>query len=227
MFFSESTNVQNHMMLVLATVFAISIIGGRVFARLPYIAVIFSVPPMLLTVDMIKAELIEEYPMLYAILGALAVLGGVVDCILRDRDDKKHRSAYACCAVGLAFSVFCLYVARKSVSLTGLDESSVLELDRFDYEIFTESANMDMKLFYILAAVYAVLAVLSVVLADIYFIDGLLSVPPTVALIYMWGAGKISVHPEMLVTFAIIYLAVCAVPAISGKAFYRQRTKKE
>lgn len=226
-FFSKMISVQNHMMLILAIAFIVSVIAGRIFARLPYVAVIFVVPPMLLSVDMIKAELIEEYPMLYVILGAVAVIGGAFDCIFRDRDDRKHRSAYASAAVGAMFSAFCFFVARKSVALSGLDETAALELDRFDHEIFAESANMDMKLFYVFAAVYALLAVICLFLADVYFIGALLAIPPAVSLIYMWGAGKLTVQPEMLVTFSLIYLAMCVIPAVSGKAFYKQKPKKQ
>lgn len=225
-FFAEDINEKNHWMLLLAIVFILSVIGGRVLSRYPHLATVFTVPPLLVSVDMVKAELIEEYPMLYVILAAVAVLGGVVDCMLLDRDDGKHRSAYSCFAIGLMFSAFLLYVARRSVSLAEVDTTAV-ELGRFDKEIFMESANADMKVFYVFAAVYAVLAILCTVLADVYFLDGLLALPPTVALIYNWGAGKLTVHAEMVVTFAVVYLAVCAVPAISGKAFYRQKPKKE
>ena len=225
-FFVDPLNEKNLWMLILAIAFIASVLGGRVLSRYPHLATVFTVPPLLIAVDMVRAQLIDEYPMLYVILGAVAVLGGVVDCILLDRGDGKHRSAYACSAVGLMLSAFCIYLARRAASLAEVD-TTVRGLGRFDREIFTDVAKTDLKTLYVFAAVYAVLAILCFVFTDVYFIDGLLALPPTVALIYTWGAGKLTVHAEMIVTLSVVYLAVCAVPAISGKAFYRRKPKRE
>ena len=57
--------------------------------------------------EQVKAELIEEYPMLYVILAAVAVLGGVVDCMLLDRDDGKHGARTPASELVLCFPRFC------------------------------------------------------------------------------------------------------------------------
>ena len=59
-FFAEDINEKNHWMLLLAIVFILSVIGGRVLSRYPHLATVFTVPPLLVSLHMVKAELIED-----------------------------------------------------------------------------------------------------------------------------------------------------------------------
>ena len=110
LFFSKTAQFQNYCMLVLATTFVLSVIGGRVFAKLPYLAIVFCLPPIGVSIYMIRAELISEYPMLYAILGVVALISATVDCITADRRDGGRRCAYAGDVTSLCFSAFCFFV---------------------------------------------------------------------------------------------------------------------
>ncbi len=226
LFFSRATSEQNRMLAFLAILFLLSAVCGRIFKRLPYISEAFCIFPLLLTMDMLKAGLIAEYPMLYVIFGIIGVVGAAADCLLRDRQDGKHRSAYACAVSGAVTSAFCCYVIYKSNELAelGLDMSQAFELNRFDYEIYGKMPDMNIKIFYAAAIAYAMLAVLCLVLSDIYFISAVLSVPPAAALIYLWGADKLTVHSEIAVTLGVIYFVVCIIPAIFGRA--RCKTQK-
>lgn len=224
LFLSRTAQPEYYMMFMLAITLIISVIGGRVFARLPFIAAVFCVPPLLMSVDMVYSELIKEYPMLYIILCAAAVVGAVVDCMCADRTDGKHRCSHTGNAVTLMFSVFCLYVARKSMELSSLvDEADLLSLTRLESEIYRASGEFEMRFFYVLAATYAVLALIGFILYDIYFVNACLSLAPAGYLIYQWGAGGLTVHAEILVTFAVTVCAIRLIPAISCKAQYKSR----
>lgn len=217
-FFSPTANPPYYAMLILAAVFVLSVIGGRVFARLPYVAIVFCVTPLMMTVYMIKANLIAEYPMLYAILGIVALISAVADCIHMDKSDGKCRGAYAGDAVSLFFAVFCVFVARKYTELSSLSKDGAVALSRFENDILANGTQAEIKLLYILAALYVLLTVVSLILRDIYFIDALLCVPPATYLIYMWGAQRLTLLPEILVTLALAVVAVRMITAISGRA---------
>lgn len=225
LFLSRTAQLEYYMMLCLAIALAVSVICGRIFARLPFIATVFCVPPLLMSVDMVQAGLIKEYPMLYVILCAVAVIGAVVDCICADRADGKHRCSHAGNTVTVMLSVFCLYIARKSAVLSLVtDEEELLSLTRFETEIYRASCDVDMRFFYVLAAVYAVLALIGFILYDIYFVNACLAIAPAIYLIYQWNAGGLAVHAEVLTTFAVTVCIVRLLPAISCKAQYKNKT---
>lgn len=217
-FFDKMQNINYHLLLLLALTLIISVIAGRLLARLPYLSVLFCLPPMLVTVYMIRANLIEEYPMLYVILSIIAFISAVVDCLLLDRRDSRHRSAYAGDAVSLAFVGFCIFIVRRYKQLLLLEADEVRLLGPFDTEILQCGTRTEMKLLCILAVAYAVLTVISLLLTDVYFIDAALALAPVVFLIYYWGADKMAVHPEVVLTFAFSVLAARVIPAFSGKA---------
>ena len=226
LFVGKMQNIQYHLLLLLALAFVISVVAGRLLARIPYACVLFCLPPMLITVYMLRANLIAEYPMLYAILSIIAFISALVDCLLADRRDGRHRSAYAADAVSLAFVGFCIFVARRYEKLCLMTDEELLLLGPFDTEIIRCGEQTGVKIFYVLAVVYAVLVIISHLLTDVYFIDAILAVVPVVFLVYYWGADKITVHPEVVVTFAFAVLVARIVPAVGGRATVSKKSNK-
>ena len=237
LFFSKDSEYDNLLLLILAGFFVLSVVAGRVFARYPHISLVFTVPPIVMTADMIKAEYIKEYPLLYAVFGCIAVAGGIYECVRRDRLDGKKRSAFGGNLVSLSSAAFCYWIYSKVDRLTELAEADMssipeedaVEISRFDQHIQLEMENMDMRVFMGFAVTFAVLVLISLLLSDIYFIHGILAAVPMFAAMYMWSAGNLTVHPELLVTFTVINFAVRAVPAVSGvaKQRYKEKEKKE
>lgn len=230
-FFSKQDNYQNLLLLIFAALCVLSVIMGRIFARYPHISLVFTVFPLVMTADMIKEKYLEEYPLLHALLGCLAVAGAIYECVSRDREDGKKRSAFGGNAVSLCTAGFCCWLYRRAQTAVMLSETVVesaeeetVTLGYFDRQILMDMESMDMKIFLGFAATFAVLVLISLLLSDIYFIHGILAAVPMIAAIYMWNADKLTVHPELLVTFAVINFAVRAVPAISGIA--RKRVKR-
>ena len=229
MFFSRQTELEHYLMLMLAVMLAVSVLASVILNKLPQLTFVFSLPPLLLSLDMIKSEYIREYPMMYPLLGSLAVIGGIYECVRMDKRDGKHRSAYAGSVVSAFASAFCFYIYKKWQTFSALtheETENALEMRRFDYEIYNHADAMDMKLFLTFAIVFGCLAVIGVILTDIYFIDAILALPPMVALIYTWGAEKISVHPEMLVALSVAIFTTRIIPTVSCKATYRKSAKK-
>lgn len=214
-FFNKHSEMDNRLMLILAVMLVLSVLASIAFKRLPYITLFFSVPPLMLAVDMVRAAQIEDYPMLYIILCSLSVVSGVWECVVRDRKDGGHRAAFAGDAVSLLASGVLLFIWRRCKTLQVAGED-VLTLDSFDREIWNNSESMNIRLFVILACVFIALAVISLILTDIYFLDAVFALGPCVAVIYMWSAGIWTVHAELVATAAVVNFAVRLIPAVSG-----------
>ncbi len=218
MFFDKKLYPDYHLMTCLIISLIASVVFGRLLARLPYIAVLFCIPPVIITVCMYKMSIIAEYPMLYVVLTVVAFITAVADCIWADKKDGKHRGAYAGDVVSLFFSAFCIWTARKYSALSVLEADPENPHSFFENHMLEGGTDIELKLLYALAVLYAVLAVVSFILRDIYFIDAVLVVPPAIFLIYMWGAGKLLLLPEAIVTLALLTALVRIIPAISSRA---------
>ena len=225
LFLSKTEKIENHLLFVLALMLLISVLAGCVFKRLPFLTLIFSLPPLALTVDLIKAEYLNEYPLLFLLLCIIAFLGGVCESVRMDREDGKRRASWGANIVSFGFAAFLLFIYRRASYVGSVAE--INELCRFDREIYFFAESMDIKLLLTFSAVYAALTVLSLLLLDIYFIDAILALPPTTALLYLWGAEKLTVHPEVIVTFALAVLAARVVPALGGRASYKRKRIRE
>lgn len=218
-FFEGSTRTDNKLMLILAIMLVISIVASVVFKCIPYVTLFFSVPPLMLSIDMVKAEYIDKYPMMYILFCGIAVLSGVWECISMDRRDGGHRLAYAGDAVALIASGSAFFIWKRVDVICYSEDIYVVEMNAFDLEIYENFESMDMKFFLTFACVYLGLAIVSLLLKDIYFIDAILSAVPFAVAVYMWSAGTLTVHPELLVTASAVYFAVRLVSALSGTAY--------
>ena len=221
-FFEESERLANKLMLVLAVMLVISILASVVFKRIPYVALLFSVPPLMLSVDMVKDGYIENYPMMYILFCGIAVLSGVWECISRDRLDGGHRVGFAGDAVALAASGSMFFIWKRAEFLSLGESFYIVELNHFDLEIYENLENMNIKIFLVLACVYLGLALVSLLLKDIYFIDAILATVPLVVTVYMWSAGKLTAHAELVVTASAVYFAVRLISALSGRSYSKQ-----
>ena len=212
LFLSRERGLEYYLMAILAITLICSVLSGIILKRFPQLAILFALPPLTLSIYMLSDKYIKEYPMMYPLLSAIAVIGCVFECVRMDSVDGKHRCAWAGNIVCAATAWFCFYVYKRPQSLAMIDES---QISGFDREIYTMSENMDMKLFFFFGVAFAVLALVGVLLSDVYFIDAILSLPTLVMPIYLWSAGKLAVHPEILVTLAIVAFGVRIIPTFS------------
>lgn len=215
LFFEGAAHPERSMLLRLALLFAVSLLIGRIFSRFPHVSLLAAVPPLLLTVDMIKSSYIKEYPMLYVILGGISFVSGCCDCVGADKKYGGNKSAWGGNLLSICAALFCVYVLHTQATLDGAD---VLQMNYFEYEIYAQSQTMNMKLFTVFAAIYAVGVLLSLVLSDVYFLHAIVAAVPAAVLAYLWGADKLTVHPELMVAFGIVVLTARVIPAISARA---------
>lgn len=216
MFFDPTRHPETGLMAALIIMLALSVAADVALKRLPYLTLLFSVMPLILTIDMVKDDYIEDYPMLYVLFCALSVISGVWECIEMDRRDGGHRAGLAgdaVCALTAGVLAFIWWAGTKFVALTPEELKSV---NVFEYEINKNAPLMDMRLFGVLACVYLVLMAVSYLMKDLYFIDTLLALVPCVAVIYLWSADKWTVQPEIVATLAVTVLVTRLVPTLSG-----------
>lgn len=226
LFFDKSAELDNFMMLLLIGFFALSLAASCVFSKLPYISTLFSVPPLVLCMDMIKSERIEEYPLMYVILSSMGILGSVFESLRRDSEDGKCRAALGNALVSALTSSSCFFIYFKWQEVRHLIDNQPFDLNFFDYEIYSASRDMNMKSILIFACVYAGIAVLILVFGNVYFLSLPLTLTPCALLIYRWNAGSLTVHSEVIVTLSIITAGATLICTLSGKITPKKSKRK-
>ncbi len=220
LFVSKEEAYGMYLMLVLLIMLCICVGAGVIFKKLPYLTPIFALPPLLLTLDMIKEGYIEDYPILQLLLTALGFIGCIYECVYMDRADGRHRAAWCADIICIGFSVFLIYLYRKSQALSLLEAEARAEVNKFDGEILAGASEMNMGILLVFAALYLLLTVVSFILKDVYFIDACLTVAPTAVLAYLWSAEMLTFHQELTVSFAVACLVSRLIPMLGGRARY-------
>ncbi len=235
-FLSVDSAYDKRLAAVLVIMLVLSVAVGMIFKKLPYICAVFSLPPLLLGVDMVKSEYIKDYPALCLLLLGIAFVACVLECVRLDRADGRRRTCLCGALISGGFAAYLWWLYDKTQKLLAADAleaekiaeqaaelgEKVDKFAKFNSEILFGAEDMNIKILAALAAVYAVLAFIGLLLRDIYFIDAVLALAPTVAIIYFWGAEKITFHEEVIVTFAVAVLAARIIPAFSGYAGKRR-----
>lgn len=226
-FFDKEAHLDNFLTAVLIVLLALSLTVSCVLKRFPHVALAFAVPPLALILDMVEADRIEKYSMLYVLFAAMAVLGALTEALRRDGEDGKCRGAIGSALVSLLTAAYCFFIWFRWSKVSPLDSEAAAELNFFDREIYTASGDMNMKSLVYFGAAYLAIAVVMLILRDVYFVSAPLTAVPCVLLIYRWNAEALTVHPEVVVTLSVVTLCVSLVCTLSGKARTGKRPKKQ
>ncbi len=208
-FFSNSPKKDYRFYLPLIAFFILSFVLSTCLHRHPEFTLAISVLPMLQAITMFDAEGLYERPMLYIVLSSVHICGCLFECIRRDREDGRMRSAFACNFLSLLISGFCLYILRISENIKDID---IQRSDIFKYKLWMlfEYDAPDMKLFIYAVVCFAVLALLSLIFRRLYYFDALLSLVPLIGSVYLWNSGRVDIFGATLVSLALIY-AICRI----------------
>ncbi len=227
-FLARDVQLENYFLCLLAMSLIVSVIAGVIFKKLPYIAVLFTVCPMLLTVYMLGKSYIDEYPELILILTSISFIACLYECIRRDREDGGCRIGIAGDMLCVAISAFFMMLKSKAEKFAALGEDfDTLGLGLFDKEIHDAvkgASDFDGSLLLAFAVIYLSLVVVRVCLRDIYFIDFLLTLPAFCMLVYYWNTGALIPHADMVITFSTCVLCArlaAAFGGFSGRKKYR------
>ena len=213
-------------MLLLVAFFVLSVAVSCILPKLPCVSFFVTLPPLALAIDMLKAERLKSSPMMYIILAGIAAVGALFECLRRERETGGRQGAVANSLASLLSGAFCFYVWYKQKNLSALELQEIAEFNFFDHEIYLNIENTNAKLLMIFTIVYAAIAVVHVLLGNIYFIGPCLTFPPMVAAIYLWSTEKISAHAEVIVTLAVVAFAVSLVCMLVGVATPSKKNMK-
>lgn len=207
---------------LLAVLFLLSALVGRCLCRYPTLTFPFSLLPFLYTFSLFRDGLLDERPMLYLLLGALGVCGGMADVIVADRQDGKRRCAVIGNGTALLTVGLCALVLWRADTVASLAESTPLaELSRFDRALVSAPA-VDGDAWLWLAALLLCSVLFGLLFQGAYWIELLLTLPVSV-LAWLWYAdGRLAPHGELLlVLLTVTLLCRLSFTLLGGK------TKKE
>ena len=142
--------------------------------------------------------------MLFVVLATLHMVGCLLECIRRDREDRGRRTALAVDLLGLAAAGFCGYILYLSRDIANVDFThiSIIEKTLYSAVVYFEA---DLSFFKYIAIALCVAVVLRLILRDLYYVDALLSLVPLGICIYKWNSGSISVFGSALVMLTFVY----------------------
>lgn len=206
--FLEPTDRADYSMLIpLILLLILSAILGRVFKRLPYVCFGISLLPAMMIAYMYEVGTIYEQVGLYIILGALHVAGNLVECLLCDREDGRHRLSIAAKISSALPAALCFYVMWKGAQTPPED---IEEINHFEDRIFFGMTEADVEIMTRLGIMLLVLLGISMILHNVYFIDAILSLVPLGYVIYQVGGEFLTFIPAVFFTL----IAFCALSHI-------------
>lgn len=221
-FLSDEPTKEYRFYLALLIAFVLSFALSCAFHKLPYIAVAASAIPLIQTVIMFDREYLYERPMVFVIVAVTHLATCLFECIRRDREDRGCRGALGLDVFGLVVAAFCGYVLFISGGIAEIDYTKVnlIEKTLYDGVVILEQDASYLKFFLI---AFIVMAIVRIVLRDLYYIDVILSVVLAVFAVYKWNVQEISVFASV-----ICFLTVCyAVGRLAVMLFCKAKVLKE
>ena len=202
-FFSHEPTKDYRFYLSLIALLILSCVVSIVFDKFPVVTLAVSALPMIQIIAMFDADKIYDRPMLYILPTAIHMGGCLFECIRRDRIDRKRRAAIATDLLALTVILFCIYVFHIVKTLPELEFK---DLNFFEHSLYYIYKDIDLTVFKNVAICYAVLAVIRLILRDLYYVDAILSVIPFVLIMRAWYTEGIPVFATSLVMLSVTYM---------------------
>ena len=188
----------------------LSALLGRVFARLPYVCFAISLVPATLIAYMFEHDMLKEQIGMFLILGALHVIGNFAECLIRDREDGRHRASIAAKISSAAGAFFCYYVMWQGAQTPPEDAK---EIGHIQHRILFEMTEADVEIMTKLGAMFLILLAVSLILYNVYFIDAILALVPAIYVMYQVGGQFYTLAPAPLaflaLTCALAHITLC------------------
>lgn len=222
---------------ILAIAFTASLIIGILFKKFPFVSVAVSTAPIVLSVDLFAQSRLEVRPAFFIILAAIHVAGCLFECVMCDRERRLPKlnctfiagviTTFASGALSL-FTSFRLSAMKDLVKTADPDSFNITKLSYFDAEIFNlvkdssaKGINTDPDGLILLAAMFAVVLIVTVFIGEIFFVDLFFSVIPLGMLIYNLSSKAFLPQGDMLIALALISTVI-----FFAATFFGVRTEK-
>jgi hypothetical protein len=199
------------LLAILIVTLAISILVGLIFKKLPYVSFFFSLIPAVEITYLFTKERLYTQIGLFLIAGALHVAGSIFECIIRDKEDGRHR-LWVCAKISLLFpAAFCLLCTKLTdvISIEGIDD----KLPIFKDLAFKMTNPNNMDIVTKIGWMYIIIFAVAMVFYNVYFIDTILTAIPLIYTIHMLYSENLSFNPALFTVLAAIcfmtHIALC------------------
>ena len=208
-------------LFILVLTLAISVIVGVVFKKLPYVCFFVSLIPALEIAYIFSTGFLYTQIGLFLLIGALHVAGNLFECILRDKEDGRHR-LWICAKISTLFpAAVCLLCTKIADKIPLENINDKIPLYKELATTMTEPDNM--ALVTKIGWMYIIIFAITLVLYNVYFIDTILSAIPLVYTVYLLYSGNLSFNPTI---FAIL-AAICFMTNIALCVCENNLSRKE
>ncbi len=219
-FFEQNNPEAFKPILALVVLLILSIAVGRLFKRIPALCFAVSLLPALHIIYMFNAK--SEQASMYLVLGSLHVIGNIVEAIIRDREDGRHRLFLLANTASLFSCGFC-FIFVKALQKPVPEADVLKEENPLMQDIFKNQTPLNIEIVKTLAIMFGVLLLVSVILYNVYFIDAIISVVPLGYSIHALYSGNLSVGASL----AFLLSAVCFVAHIALLVFENNLSRRE
>lgn len=228
-------DTEYRLLFILVLTLIVSVLVGRIFKRLPYVCFLVSLLPAIEIVYGFAENLLYTQVGLFLIVGALHIAGNIVECILRDKEDGRHRLWIASKISMLFPAALCLFFIKIA---SRIPTEEINEKFPFIKDLaleMTEPNNIEMVS--TLGWMFFIISVIGFLLYNVYFVDAIISAIPLGYSIYLLYAKSSYVeltsapysenthpfHPEIFVLLA----AICFVTNLALCVFENNLSRKE
>ena len=196
--------------VIMIALFALSIIVGRVFERLPYVTLAVSLLPLYQTVNLFAGGKFERFSTLYLLLAVLHTVGSIAHALVLDKADGKRRGFITAAVLGTILSAAGVWVWRRASDLLAYEDPLALEgLSKFELDLAVAAELGAHELILDIAIMIAISVVISLILRDIYFVDAILAVVPLVyAVNKVLVKGQLEIFRELTLILCTLYFVV-------------------
>ena len=219
-FLKPSESADYSMLIPLIILLLLSALLGRVFKRLPYVCFGISILPALMIAYMYETQTLHEQIPLFIIIAVLHVAGNLVECLMRDREDGRHRASIAAKISTALGAFFCFFVMWRGAQPLPEDIKTLNHLENRIMLCMTEN---DVFLLTRLGWMFVILFAVSILLYNVYFIDALVSIVPAAFVIYQTGGEYLTLAPTIFCTLALI----CTLAHLALAVFENNLSRNE
>lgn len=213
------------LLAILVITLALSVLIGIIFRKLPYVCFFFSLfPAVEITYLFTKNNLYTQVG-LFLIFGALHVAGNLFECLIRDREDGKHR-LWVCAKISTLFpAAFCL-LCTKATDFVPVTDDINKKIPIFKELAFKLTKPENMEIVTKIGWIYLIIFVITVLLYNVYFIDLILSAVPLVYTIHLLYSENLSFNPALFTVLAAICFITTMVLCVCENNLSRKEQLK-
>ena len=198
----------------------LSVILGIIFRKLPHVCLGISILPALYIAFMFEKELLCEQEALFLAAAFLHILGNITECILRDKEDGRHRLFIASKIPSAIGALLCFILAELIRQPASKDPQ---DFNAFEKALHLFATAEDASILMILGFMLLALFLIGILLYDVYFVDAILSFIPFGYAFFHLSVAKTEFAPF----FVMCIPGICLLCNLMLAIFENNLTRKE